>query len=356
MKKMYIVLEDGHIFEGKGLAADKNAIGELVFTTGVVGYIETLTDKAYYGQIVMHTFPLIGNYGMINEDAQSEKPVLSGYIARELCDAPSNFRTDCDLPSYLNENGIVSVCDVDTREITKLLRENGVMNAVITDDPDSVDFEALKAYKIKDALKAVADNKTETFKADDEKYKVTVLNLGAMSNIVSELTKRGCTVTVVPYNTSAQALLSSECDGIVISNGPGDPADNTEITENIKAILGKKPVFSIGLGHQLTALAQGAKTYKLKYGHRGASQPVKDLSSGKVFATGQNHGYTVDFDSLDSSAAKLTYINVNDKSCEGIDYPSLNAFGIQFSPEVFSETVSTDTLYDKFIELMGGNK
>lgn len=356
MKKMYIVLEDGHIFEGKGFGASGEAIGELVFTTGVVGYIETITDNAFYGQIVMQTFPLIGNYGMINEDTLTDKPALSGYIARELCEMPSNFRTESDINSYLTEKNIVTVCDVDTREITKLIRENGVMNACITDDPAKVDLEALKAYKIKDAVKAVGGTEKKTYIAENEKYSVAVLNLGAMANIADELAKRNCTVHVLPYNTTAEEILNMNVNGVVISNGPGDPAENTEIIAEVKKLLGKTAVYGIGLGHQIIALATGAKTEKLKYGHRGGSQPVKDLSNGKVFATGQNHGYAVVNDSIDEKIGKVTFINVNDKTCEGIEYPELNAYSIQFAPDCFSATVSTETLYDKFISMMGGDK
>lgn len=356
MKKMYIVLEDGHIFEGKSFGACNNTMGELVFTTGVVGYIETITDNAFYGQIVMQTFPLIGNYGMINEDVLTDKPALNGYITRELCEMPSNFRTDSDINSYLTDKNIITVCDVDTREITKIIRENGVMNACITDDPSKVDMEALKSFKIKDAVKAVCDTETKTYSCDNPEYSVAVLNLGAMSNIVDELVKRNCSVTVLPYNTTADEILNMNIDGVVISNGPGDPKENTEIINQVKNILGKKAVFGIGLGHQIIALALGADTQKLKYGHRGGSQPVKDVVSGKVFATSQNHGYAVVCDSIDSKIGKVTYINVNDKSCEGIDYPELNAYGIQFTPDCFSATVSTDTLYNKFISMMGGDK
>lgn len=356
MKKMYIVLEDGHVFEGKGFGAEGETVGELVFTTGVVGYIETLTDAAYYGQIVMQTFPLIGNYGIISEDTNGAKPMLKGYVAREICEIPSNFRCEGDLETYLKENGIITVCDIDTRELTKLIRENGVMNACITDDPAKVDIAALKAYKIKDAVKSVASNLKGYFEAEDKKFSVAMLDCGAGANAINMLTEKGCNVTVLPYNTSAEEILAMNVDGVIITNGPGDPAENTEIIEEVKKLLGKVPVFGFGLGHQIMALATGAKTEKMKFGHRGGSVPVRNLADGKVFATSQNHGYTVVDSTLDKNEAKVIFSNVSDGTCEGIEYASLNAYSIQFTPDVFSATVDTDTIYDKFISMMGGDK
>ena len=353
MKKMYIVLEDGHIFEGKGYGATGETVGEIVFTTGVVGYIETLTDAAYAGQIVMQTFPLIGNYGIIPEDTKDVKPVVKGYVAREICDIPSNFRCEGDLETYLKENNIIAICDVDTREITKILRENGIMNACITDDPAKVDTDALKAYKITGAVESVASNKTGYFEAEEKKYSVAMLDFGATANAVEKLTEKGCSVTVFPYNTKADEILAMDFDGVVISNGPGDPAENTQIIEEVKNILGKVPVFGFGLGHQIMALAAGAKTAKMKFGHRGGSVPVRNLTDGKVFATHQNHGYVVSEIPTD---AKVIFENVSDKTCEGLEYEKLNAFSIQFTPDCFSATVDTDKIYDKFISMAGGDK
>ncbi len=351
MKKMYIVLEDGHIFEGKGYGASGETVGELVFTTGVVGYIETLTDAAYYGQIVLQTFPLIGNYGIINADTNGTKPVIKGYIAREICDMPSNFRCDGELEDYLKENGIIAVCDVDTRELTKLVRENGAMNACITDNPAGVDLEALKVYKIKDALAAVSSDKKGYFEAEDMKYSVAMINCGATANAIEKLTEKGCSVTVFPYNTKAADILDGSFDGVVVSNGPGNPEENTELIAEVKEIMAKKPVFGFGLGHQLMALANGGKTQKMKFGHRGGSVPVRNMKDGKVFATHQNHGYVVN---EAPANAKEIFTNVSDNTNEGLEYA--NAFSIQFTPDCFSATVDTDKIYDKFISLMGGDK
>ena len=351
MKKMYIVLEDGHVFEGKGYGAEGNVTGELVFTTGVVGYIETLTDAAYYGQIVLQTFPLIGNYGIINEDTKGTKPVIKGYVAREICDMPSNFRCDGEINDYLKENGIVTVCDVDTRELTKLIRENGAMNACITDDPASVDLDALKAYEIKDALAAVASGKKGYFEAEENKYSVAMLDCGATANAIEKLTEKGCNVTVFPYNTKAADILDGTFDGVVVSNGPGNPAENAELIAEVKELMNSKPVFGFGLGHQIMALANGGQTQKMKFGHRGGSVPVRNAEDGKVFATHQNHGYVV---SEIPANAKVLFTNVSDKTNEGLEYA--DAFSIQFTPDCFSASVDTDKIYDKFISLMGGDK
>lgn len=351
MKKMYIVLEDGHIFEGKGYGAAGEAVGELVFTTGVVGYIETLTDAAYYGQVVLQTFPLIGNYGIIDEDTNGAKPVIKAYIAREICDMPSNFRCEGLLEDYLKENGIIAVCDVDTRELTKLVRENGAMNVCITENPADVDLDALKKYEIKDAVKAVATGKKGYFEAEDMKYAVAMLDCGATANAVAKLTEKGCSVTVFPYDTKASEILDGSFDGVVISNGPGNPAENTEIIAEVEKLMAAKPVFGFGLGHQLMALAHGGKTEKMKFGHRGGSVPVRNAADGKVFATHQNHGYVV---STIPADAKALFTNVSDNSNEGLEYA--NAFSIQFTPDCFSASVDTDKIYDKFISLMGGDK
>lgn len=356
MEKMYIVLSDGHVFEGKGFGATGETLGELVFTTGMVGYIETLTDPSYYGQIVMHTFPLIGNYGMIPADMESKKSVVKGYVVREWCKTPSNFRTETDIDDFLKKNNIVAVCDVDTREITKIIREEGVMNAYITSDPSKIDKDALKNYLIKDAVKSVSTHEKETYKAENEKYRVALMDYGAKMNIIRELVARGCTVHVLPYDTSAEEILAMDIDGIMLSNGPGDPSENTEAIAELRKLLGKKPIFGICLGHQLLALAAGGKTEKLKYGHRGANQPVKRLSDGRVFITSQNHGYAVIGDSIDEKVGKVSFINANDGTCEGVEYPDYNAYTVQFHPEASSGPIDTKFLFDRFIAMMGGDE
>ena len=352
--KVYICLANGDIFEGKSFGAKGEVLGELVFTTGMGGYIETLTDPSYYGQIVMQTFPLIGNYGFIEEDRESEKSAVSAYIVREYCKEPSNSRCGYTLEKYLENNNIVGVYDVDTREITKTIREYGVMNAVITDDPDKVDMEKLKAYRVTDAVKSVSCTKPYMSASDEHKYNVVLIDYGTKKNIVRELNKRGCNVAVVPHDTKAQDILALDPDGIMLSNGPGDPEENTEAISELAKLVGKKPIFAICLGHQLLALALGASTTKLKYGHRGVNQPVKNLETGRTFISSQNHGYAVVNESVENIGGKISYINANDGTCEGVDYPDKSAFSVQFHPEACSGPHDTRFIFDKFTDMMGG--
>ena len=320
------------------------------------GYIETLTDPSYYGQIVMQTFPLIGNYGIINEDKESNKPYVSAYIVREKCDKPSNFRCDEDLDTFLKENDIPGVYGVDTREITKIIRESGVMNAFITTNPKNADYEKIKEYKIVDAVKSVSAEKPQLIPSDSHKYNVVLLDFGAKKNIVRELNKRGCNVAVMPYNTKAEDILKLGVDGIMLSNGPGDPSENTEIVEELKKLIGKVPMFGICLGHQLLALAMGGKTTKLKYGHRGVNQPVKNLETGRTYISSQNHGYAVVNETIEAAGGKVSYINANDGTCEGVDYEDKKAFSVQFHPEACSGPHDTRFIFDKFIDMMGGKE
>ncbi len=352
--KAYIILEDGHIFCGERFGAKKDVVGELVFTTGMGGYIETLTDPSYYGQIVIQTFPLIGNYGMIPEDKESAGPALFGYIVRDLCDYPSNFRCESPLGEYLKECGIPGICGVDTRELTRIIREHGVMNAKIVSEIPADKPAELLSYTVHDAVKSVSCTENYIVPAvGEKKFSVALLDLGAKENIARELSKRGCEVTVFPYDTDADTLCGY--DGIMLSNGPGDPAENTEVINNIKNIIGRKPVFGICLGHQLLALASGAKTDKLKYGHRGVNQPVRSMESGRVFISSQNHGYAVISDSL-PKGAHVSFENANDGTCEGVDYPELSAFSVQFHPEACSGPKDTNFLFDRFINMLGGEK
>lgn len=354
--KIYICLANGDIFEGKSFGAKGEVTGELVFTTGMGGYIETLTDPSYFGQIVMQTFPLIGNYGFIDNDMECEKSAVKAYIVREYCDAPSNFRCGKTLEQYLTENNIVGVYDVDTREITKTIREYGVMNAVITANPSTVDMDKLKAYKVENAVKSVSSQKPYMSGSNEHKFNVVLIDYGTKKNIVRELNKRGCNVAVVPYNTKAEDILSLDPDGIMLSNGPGDPEENVEAIEELKKLVGKKPIFAICLGHQLLALSQGAETSKLKYGHRGVNQPVKNLETGRTYISSQNHGYAVENDTVEKTGGKISYINANDSTCEGIDYPDKKAFSVQFHPEACSGPHDTRFIFDKFIAMMGGNE
>ena len=353
MKKGYLILQDGQVFEGVRFGAETDTVGELVFTTGMCGYVETLTDPSYAGQIVMQTYPLIGNYGIIREDFEGACCV-KGYVVREYCDTPSNFRTDCDLDTYLKEQGVPGLCGVDTRELTRIIREHGVMNAAICDEIPA-DLTPIKTYAITGVVEAVSCKEPDRYPAEGEEcFRVSLIDYGAKRKIVRELQKRGCTVTVLPASTSAEEILAAGPDGVMLSNGPGDPAENTYQIEQIRKLLGKVPMFGICLGHQLTALAAGGSTYKLKYGHRGVNQPVRDLNGVRTYITSQNHGYAVDGDTV--KLGKVRFVNANDGTCEGIDYPELKAFTVQFHPEACTGPKDTSFLFDQFVELMKGGR
>ncbi len=353
MKKATLVLENGSVFEGTRIGAEKDAIGELVFTTGVVGYLETLTDPSYAGQIVMQTFPLIGNYGVIEEDFEGVS-ALSGYIVRELCEEPSNFRSLYKLDEYLKKAGIPGICGVDTRQLTRILREDGVMNAMICDKPPE-NLDGVRAYRVSGKVEKFSCREIEVYPAQgEEKYRVCLMDYGAKHNIVRCLQKRGCRVSVVPCTARAEETLALRPDGIVLSNGPGDPAENTYCIEQIKKLAGVKPIFGICLGHQMLALAMGGKTCKLKYGHRGANQPVRRVRDSICYITSQNHGYAVVSESMKGKAI-VSYLNANDFSCEGLEYPNLNMFSVQFHPEGCSGPRDTEFLFDDFVALMGGS-
>lgn len=293
----------------------------------------------------MQTFPLIGNYGVIASDAESRKPWVSAYIVREKCDNPSNFRCETTLDDYLTENGIVGIYDIDTRELTKIVREAGVMNAVISSKKSSA--EPCNGYAIKDAVKTVTSDKVEYY-GDPDGIKVVVWDFGAKNNIVRALVAHGCYCVKVPSFYTAEQILALNPQGLMLTNGPGDPAENTAIIENLRKLAGKLPIFGICLGHQLFALAMNGKTRKMKYGHRGANQPVKNVQTGKIYITSQNHGYEVVTSSLQGTGV-LSYINVNDNTCEGFDYPELNAFTVQFHPEACGGPHDASLLFDKFI-------
>lgn len=355
-EKAYICLANGKIFEGTRFGAGGDITGELVFTTGMGGYIETLTDPSYYGQIVMQTFPLIGNYGFIDEDCESAKSFVSAYIVHEKCDCPSNFRCNSTLEEYMKKNSIIGVYGVDTREITKIIRESGVMNATICSNPKDFSIEKTQEYKIEGAVEAVSVKRPYPVACENPKYNVVLIDYGKKENIVRELTKRGCNVAVMPSSTKAEDILKLNPDGIMLSNGPGDPDDNKECIEELKKLVGEKPIFGICLGHQLLALAMGAKTEKLKYGHRGVNQPVKNLETGRTYISSQNHGYAVINETVEEIGGEISYINANDGTNEGINYPDKKAFSVQFHPEACSGPHDTRFLFDKFINMMGGNE
>ena len=424
--KAFLLLADGSFFEGLAIGARGKTIGETVFTTGMTGYTETLTDPSYYGQIVTQTFPLIGNYGIIKEDFESRKSWVKGYIVRELCEMPSNFRCQSSLETFLKEEGIIGIAGIDTRALTKKLRNSGVMNGMIisgreidqfTKDGPQKYLEIIKSYKIQNALQAVQSRAvdggtvleargtdlshssqftggqtphiqaylqgdrplihweqihwgqtpnslgTDPAAPKNKNFHVALLDFGAKANIQRELEKRGCKVTLLPYNTKAHTILELSPDGIMLSNGPGDPAENTDVIDEIKQIcewnkeqMKSQPekaiaIFGICLGHQILALARGAKTSKLKYGHRGGNHPVKESDSGRVYITSQNHGYAVENQNL-PAFARQSFTNLNDGTCEGLIYTDIPAFSVQFHPEACGGPHDTNFLFDNFLKLM----
>lgn len=355
MKKAYLLLADGTLFEGTAVGYEGQSIGEVVFNTGMAGYQEVLTDPSYYGQVVTMTYPLVGNYGINFDDYESRKSWVSGFIMREMCEYPSNWRCKVTLDEYLKAQKVVGLAGIDTRRLTRKLRGEGVMNGVIYTEgfePDEQTIAKMKAYVVKDAVKTVTCDENIVYPADGEtKYRIALFDYGVKYNIERELCKRGCEVTVVPAYTKPEDVVG-KYDGVMLSNGPGDPADNTFCIEQIQKLFGKIPMFGICLGHQMMALAAGAKTKKLKFGHRGANQPAMDLTTGSVVITSQNHGYAVDESTLAGTEGKLRYINVNDRTCEGVDYPAYHAFSLQFHPEAHGGPLDCQTAFDRFTDMM----
>ena len=365
--KAFLILEDGTVFEGNSIGAKKEIISEIVFNTSMTGYLEVLTDPSYAGQAVTMTYPLIGNYGICYEDMESRKGWPDGFIVRELARMPSNFRSEDTVQHFLEENDIPGISGIDTRALTKILREKGTMNGMITTN-ENYNLEEilpkLKEYKVTGVVEQVSCEKKESYEPGDiqsEKVqankKVAVIDVGTKKNIIRCLLNRGCSVTVYPCHFDAQEVIASKPDGIMITNGPGDPAECTEIIAQIKILADSGiPIFAICLGHQLMALAHNAKTYKMKYGHRGANHPVKNLETGKVYISSQNHGYVVDIDSIDETVAKPWFINVNDKTAEGLEYIGKPIKTVQFHPEANAGPKDSELLFEEFMKMIGGKK
>ena len=393
--KAFLILEDGNVFTGTSIGSTREVISEIVFNTSMTGYLEVLTDPSYAGQAVVMTYPLIGNYG-ITPDMESKQPWPDGYIVRELSRIPSNFRCQGTIQDFLKEHDIPGIAGIDTRALTKILREKGTMNGMITTN-EAYDLNEvlpkLKEYttgkvveKVTCREKYVVAPTTElaqngplsgAARFDKEAYekgvrepkpalvtelsgqglKVALLDLGAKRNIARSLAERGCEVTVYPAHTSAEEILAANPDGIMLSNGPGDPKECKEIIAEIRKLYeSDTPIFAICLGHQLMALATGADTHKMKYGHRGGNHPVKDLATNRVYISSQNHGYVVDTDTLDPKVATPAFVNVNDGTNEGLSYVGKNIFTVQFHPEACPGPQDSAYLFDRFINMMGGAK
>jgi len=344
----YLILEDGTVFEGYSFGATGEVIGEIVFTTAMTGYLETLTDKSYYGQIITQTFPLIGNYGVITSDLESPAVSARGYIVKSWCQDPSNFRSEENLDTFLKAQNIIGLYGIDTRQLTKIIREKGVMNGKITRS-NAVNLVEIKEYRIAEAVANVSAR--ERYDVHEHgTYKIALWDFGLKENMIRELVKRDCALAVFPHDTDIQDILAYAPDGIMLSNGPGNPAENKEVILGLQKLMNSHiPMFGICLGHQLLALANGFATAKIKYGHRGANQPAKDLLTGRTYITSQNHGYAVCSESIDPAKATLWFENVNDKTCEGIKYKNKPVFSVQFHPEACGGPQDTAFLFDEFM-------
>lgn len=390
--KAYLILEDGTVFEGVHIGACREVVSEIVFNTSMAGYLEVLTDPSYAGQAVCMTYPLIGNYGICRDDMEASKPWPDGLIVRELSRVPSNFRCDMTIQQFLEENNIPGIAGIDTRALTRILREKGTMNGMITTDENHGARDilpGLRAYNTGKLVEKVTCRQKYTVKPavspeengplsgtvrfDREAYergvreprptlvkelngkglRVALLDFGAKGNIARSLAERGCEVTVYPAFTSAEEIIKDRPDGIMLSNGPGDPKECTSIIKELGTLYRTDiPIFAICLGHQLMALATGADTYKMKYGHRGGNHPVKDLETGRVYISSQNHGYVVDTDRLDPAVAVPAFVNVNDGTNEGLSYTGKNIFTVQYHPECCPGPQDSGYLFDRFIKMM----
>lgn len=359
-----LILENGNEFLGEGFGSDSTKVCEVVFNTSMVGYQEIISDPSYTYQAVVMTYPLIGNYGTNDDDYETKVPTISGMIVREYNDLPSNFRNNKTLDEVMKEYDIVGLSGIDTRKLARIIRTYGTCKGIIV-DADMATDEAVKilnetAVKTDAVAKVSCKEKWESPKTANpennkrEAYKVVAIDCGMKLNIVRSLNKAGCDVTIVPYNTSAEEIEAMKPDGVFISNGPGDPTDVPETIETIGKLKGKVPMFGICLGHQIISLAFGAKTYKLKFGHRGGNHPVKNLRTGKVEVTSQNHSYAVDVDSIKSTELEITHINLLDQTVEGVCSKKDKAFSVQYHPESAPGPEDSKYLFKDFLTLMDG--
>ena len=354
--KAYLILEDGHVFVGEHFGAKKEVISEFVFNTSMTGYLEVLTDPSYAGQSVVMTYPLIGNYGVCLEDQESREPFVEGFVVNELARLGSHFRKNMDLNDYLIEHDIPGIQGIDTRYLTKLIRNQGCMNGMITthqyDNIDDV-LPKIKSFQVTGVVEKTTCSSSYVLGKGTKK--IALYDFGAKNNIANELVKRGCEVTIYPASTPASFILEKDYDGIMLSNGPGDPSECQHIIKELKILMNSQiPIFAICLGHQLMALAHDFQTEKLKYGHHGANHPVKDMNTKRVYISTQNHNYVVKEESIDLHIAKPWFKNVNDGTIEGIEYIKENIKTVQFHPEACAGPLDTGYLFDQFIEMMGG--
>ncbi|WP_339296030.1 carbamoyl phosphate synthase small subunit [Paenibacillus sp. FSL W7-1279] len=354
-----LLLEDGTLFSGKSFGADAEMTGEVVFNTGITGYQEVLSDPSYCGQIVTMTYPLIGNYGITRDDFESIRPFVHGFVVRRHEPVPSNWRAEYSVDSLLKEYGIPGISEIDTRMLTRIIRHYGTMKGILTTSNKPVEElkEMLGDTTIAELRNQVAKTSTpQMFTSPGSKERIVLVDFGAKSGILRELTSRGCDVMVVPHDTTADEIRRLHPDGIQLSNGPGDPKDVPYAVDMVKELLGEYPIFGICLGHQLFALAAGADTEKLKFGHRGGNHPVKELASGRCYITSQNHGYTVNEESIKGTDLEVTHINNNDKTIEGLKHTKFPAFSVQYHPEAAPGPLDSSYLFDQFLEMIRDHK
>ena len=344
----YLVLENGRRFAGETFGAVGEAVGQTVFATGMTSYLETLTDKSYYGQIVIQTFPLIGNYGVISPDLESSQPLLSAYVVKYWCREPSNFRSEGDLDTFLKDRGVIGLCGVDTRTLTKLLREAGALNGMVTTDPNDVDLDALKSYRSSGNLRRVGTEKPYHV-GSGGRFKVCLYDFGLRESLLTELTNRDCDVTVLPPDSAPDMLAAYAPNGLVLSGGPGDPADNPDLIKNLQVVLDMGiPTMGVCLGGLMLAMARGCGRTALKHGRRGANLPIRDISDGRIYITFQNNGYALDIAAATAAnRVKPLFVNVADGTCEGVEFPDRPAFTTRFQPGG-----DAAFLWDRFIRMM----
>ena len=359
--KAALILANGSVFRGESIGSTADCVCEMVFNTSMTGYQEILTDPSYAGQGIVMSYPLIGNYGVNQEDNESQRPWGAAFVVRRLARRGSNFRCEGDLDTYLKQYDITGIQGVDTRALTRILRSEGTMNGMITCAEHfhvREVMDKLAAYRVSGTVERVTRPEKEIFPAlEGQKLRVALMDYGVKQNMIECLRKRGCEVTVFPAHTPAEDVLNGGFDGVMLSNGPGDPADNVDIIKEVRALYESDlPMFAVCLGHQLLALATGAKTHKMVFGHRGGNHPVKDLEAGRCFITSQNHGYVVDGDSVDPGVAQVSHVNVNDNTVEGLKYKRPNCFTVQFHPEASPGPEDTEYLFDRFIASMGGDR
>ena len=357
--KATLILENGMTSTGESIGSTADRICEMVFNTSMVGYQEILTDPSYAGQGIVMSYPLIGNYGVNSEDNESSRPWGEAFVVRHLSRRGSNFRCEGDLDDYLKEHGITGIQGVDTRAITRILRSQGTMNGMITcAEHFSIQelLEPIKAYRVQGTVERVSREEVQVYPSiPRQKLRVALMDFGVKENMIRCLQARGCEVTVFPAHTTAVEILSGKFDGVMLSNGPGDPADNVAIIAEIQELYASGiPIFAVCLGHQLMALATGTQTRKMRFGHRGANHPVKDLDAGRVFITSQNHGYVVTAESVKPEVAQVSHINVNEGSVEGLRYANGNVYTVQFHPEASPGPKDTEYLFDRFVRRMEG--